>query len=277
MPTAFDAIALGDQKLTNRIVMSPMTRSRAYGPGSSPTEDVATYYAQRAGAGLIVTEGTQPNAIGQGYPNTPGLHSEVQMEAWRPVTDAVHAAGGAIYAQLMHTGRIGHPSNPAVPHTPVSPSPVQAAGQIFTPEGMQDFVVPRELTSTEIDETIGDFAAAARNAVAAGFDVLESRDPEFTSLLRGSWNGTFMLNPASPGSRTGPEHLALVEDRAADLVSFGQLFIANPDLPERLLTGAPLSTPDMTKAYGGDHRGYTDYPTLAYPTVAETTTAGRTS
>lgn len=93
--------------------------------------------------------------------------------------------------------------------------------------------------------------------------VLESRDPEFTPLLRQAWGGTFMLNPSTPGGRTGPEHLSLLDSGAADLISFGQLFIANPDLPERLSTGAPLSTPDMTKAYGGDHHGYTDYPPLA--------------
>lgn len=363
MPTAFEAIELQDRKLKNRIVMSPMTRSRAYGPDTTPTDDVATYYAQRAGAGLIVTEGTQPNVVGQGYPNTPGLHSNVQVEAWRKVTDAVHAAGGVIFAQLMHTGRVGHPSTYAGPRTPVGPSAVQADGQIFTTEGMQDFVVPRELASAEVEETIGDFAAAARNAIAAGFDgvelhgangyllhqflsananqrtdhwggtpanrarlvieatrgvadaigpertalrlspanpfndiveddyrttyplvlkalddlglaylhVMESRDAEFTPVLRQAWSGTFMLNPATPGGRTGPEHLALVEEGAADLVSFGQLFIANPDLPERLLLGTRLADPDMTKAYGGDHRGYTDYPTLAETAVPAAT------
>ncbi|MGH3501561.1 MAG: alkene reductase [Nocardioidaceae bacterium] len=363
MPTAFDPIAVGDQKLKNRIVMSPMTRSRAYGADTSPTDDVATYYAQRAGAGLIVTEGTQPNIVGQGYPNTPGLHSAVQVESWRKVTDAVHAGGGVIFAQLMHTGRIGHPSTYADPQAPVGPSAVRAEGQIFTAEGMQDFVIPRELTSAEIKETIADFAAAAQNAIAAGFDgvelhgangyllhqflstnanqrsdqwggsptngvrlaveatravadaigpgrtalrlspanplndiveddhratyplvlkalddlglaylhILESRDPEFTPVLRQAWSGTFMLNPATPGGRTGPEHLALVENGTTDLVSFGQLFIANPDLPERLLIGAPLATPDMAKAYGGDHRGYTDYPTLAESAAAAAT------
>lgn len=151
MPTAFDPIELGDRKLTNRTVMSPMTRSRAYGPDTGPTDDVTTYYAQRAGAGQIVTEGTQPNVVGQGYPNTPGLHSDVQVEAWRRVTDAVHASGGLIFAQLMHTGRVGHPSTYADPQTPVGPSPVRAAGQIFTAAGMQDFVAPRELASAEVD------------------------------------------------------------------------------------------------------------------------------
>lgn len=104
MPTAFDPVELGERKLTNRIVMSPMTRSRAHGSGNSPTDDVATYYAQRAGAGLLVIEGTQPNVVGQGYPYTPGLHSDVQVEAWQRVTDAVHAEGGVIFAQLRHTG-----------------------------------------------------------------------------------------------------------------------------------------------------------------------------
>lgn len=363
MPLAFDPITLGDRKLKNRVVMSPMTRSRAYGPENSPTDDVTTYYAQRAGAGLIVTEGTQPNVIGQGYPNTPGLHSDVQIAAWRKVTDAVHANGGVIFAQLMHTGRIGHPANYSDPRTPVGPSPVRAAGQIFTAEGMRDYVVPRELTSVEVEQTIADFVSAARNATAAGFDgvelhgangyllhqflstnanrrtdawggapenrarlviettravadaigpgrtalrlspanpvndileedyrttyplalkalddlglaylhILESRDPEFTPVLRQAWSGVFLLNPATPGGRTGPEHLALVEHGAADLVSFGQLFIANPDLPERLLTGAPLAAPDMAAAYGGDHRGYTDYPALAESAAAGST------
>jgi len=363
MPSAFDPIQLGNLTLKNRIVMSPMTRSRAYGPDASPTDDMVTYYSQRAGAGLIVTEGTQPSVIGQGYLNTPGLHSDVQVRAWRLVTDAVHAEGGVIFAQLMHTGRIGHPSIYAQPQLPVGPSAVRAAGRVFTASGMQDFVVPRELTSAEVERTIEDFAAAARNAISAGFDgvelhgangyllhqflstnanrrtdrwggspsnrvrmviettravadaigpdrtalrlspantlndiveddhretyplvldaldglgmaylhVLESRDPEFTPLLRQAWRGVFMLNPGTPGSHTGPEHLALIEDGAADLVSFGQLFIANPDLPERLMIGAPLATPDMTKAYGGDSRGYTDYPTMSEASLTSVT------
>lgn len=137
MPTAFDPVVLGEHKLTNRIVMSPMTRSRAYGSGNSPTDEVATYYAQRAGAGLIVTEGTQPNVVGQGYPYMPGLHSDVQLEAWRRVTDAVHAEGGVIFAQLMHTGRIGHPSTYTDPQIPVGPSPVRATGKSSPPRACE--------------------------------------------------------------------------------------------------------------------------------------------
>lgn len=175
MTTAFTPLAAGALTLRNRIVMAPMTRSRA--DGTLATSDMATYYAQRAGAGLIITEGTQPSVIGQGYPFTPGLHSAEQAESWRPVTEAVHDAGGLIVAQLMHTGRIGHPSNPeATGHgalTPVGPSAVRAAGQIFTPTGPQDHVVPAELTQDQISETIADFVTAARNAIGAGFDGVE--------------------------------------------------------------------------------------------------------
>ena len=110
MTTAFDGYDLGGTKLANRIAMAPMTRSRAHGPGGPRPRPTATYYAQRAGAGLIITEGIQPSVAGQGYTDTPGLHSDEQVAAWRTVTDAVHAEGGVIFAQLMHAGRIGHPS-----------------------------------------------------------------------------------------------------------------------------------------------------------------------
>ncbi|MGO4426268.1 alkene reductase, partial [Streptomyces sp. MCAF7] len=173
MATAFDPYHLGGKPLANRIVMAPMTRSRAYGPGATPTDLMATYYAQRAGAGLIVTEGTQPSVVGQGYPDTPGLHSTEQVEAWRKVTDAVHDEGGVIFAQLMHTGRIGHPSLLPDDRLPVGPSAVAPQGQVFTHEGPKDFVTPKELTEAEIARTVDEFATAARNAVAAGFDGVE--------------------------------------------------------------------------------------------------------
>lgn len=147
MPTAFDSYDLAGTPLANRIVMAPMTRSRAYAPGASPTGLTAEYYAQRAGAGLIISEGTQPSLVGQGYPDTPGLHTAAQVEAWRAVTSAVHSAGGVIYAQLLHTGRIGHPSLLPDGLHPVAPSAVQAGGQVFTHSGPKDFVTPRELTT----------------------------------------------------------------------------------------------------------------------------------
>lgn len=354
MTTSFDSLSIGGVTLNNRIVMSPMTRSRAYGPGQAPTEETAVYYAQRASAGLIVSEGIQPSAVGQGYPNTPGLHSSGQVEAWRRVTDAVHARGGVIFAQLMHTGRIGHPSLLPDGLIPVAPSAVAAKTQVFTQEGPQDCVTPKELTPAEIEQTIADFVTAARNAVMAGFDgveihgangyliqqflsdnvnlrtddwggttqgrirfgvevakavvdaigsdrvgfrvspgnpyndiaesdlpglygelltalsplglaylhLMEGPDRELTLQLRKQWQGTFILNPFTHPAPTGPESLRLIEDGTTDAVAFGALFLANPDLPLRLQQDGPFNTPDPATFYGGDERGYTDYPAL---------------
>src|SRR5215207_1933077 len=173
MTTAFEPVTVGRYTARNRVVMAPMTRSRAYGPGASPTALMATYYGQRAGAGLIVTEGAQPSPVGQGYPNTPGLHTAEQVEGWKPVTAAVHEQGGLIFAQLMHTGRIGHPSLYEQELTPIGASPVKAAGTVFTMEGPNEFVTPQPLDSDGITETVEDFASSARNAIEAGFDGVE--------------------------------------------------------------------------------------------------------
>ncbi|WP_067500950.1 alkene reductase [Actinoplanes sp. TFC3] len=356
MSRAFESYDLAGTKLANRIAMAPMTRSRAHGPGLSPTELTAQYYAQRASAGLIITEGTQPSVIGQGYTSTPGLHSPEQIAAWRTVTGAVHAKGGVIFAQLMHAGRIGHPSLLPGDLTPVAPSAVRAAGQVFTDTGLQDMETPKELTEAEIEQTIADFAQAGRNAIEAGFDgveihgangylvhqflssnanlrtdgwgasiegrvrfgvavatalaqaiggnrvgyrispggtplndlaeehteqlydallaglaplglaylhVLESPDRELTRRLRAQWPGTFVLNPFTHPEPTGPQSLTLLEDGTADLIAFGALFLANPDLPARLAAGGPFNAADPSSFFGGDHRGYTDYPALA--------------
>lgn len=141
MTTAFDPIDLAGTRLANRVAMAPMTRSRA-GAAGVPTALTAEYYAQRATAGLIITEGVQPSAVGQGYPDTPGLHSPEQTAAWRAVTDAVHARGGRIFAQLMHTGRIGHPSLLPDGLVNVGASPVAAQGEVYTAEGAKAFVTP---------------------------------------------------------------------------------------------------------------------------------------
>ncbi|MBP2218065.1 alkene reductase [Arthrobacter sp. CAN_C5] len=170
--TLFDTTTVGGLQLANRAVMAPMTRSRANDDGV-PTEMMATYYAQRASAGLIITEGTQPNAVGQGYPFTPGLHTAEQVTGWRSVTEAVHAEGGKIFAQIMHTGRIGHPSLLPDGQVPLAPSAVRPAGQVFTADGMQDFVVPQAMTVQDITDTVADYATAARLAVEAGFDGVE--------------------------------------------------------------------------------------------------------
>ncbi|MFI8102734.1 alkene reductase [Streptomyces sp. NPDC086023] len=355
MTTAFDPADLAGTKLANRLVMAPMTRSRA-AEGGLPTELTAEYYAQRASAGLIITEGTQPNVNGQGYPFTPGIHSAEQVAAWRVVTDAVHAKGGVIFAQLMHAGRIGHPVLLPGDMTPVGPSPVAAKGQVYTPEGPKDFVTPRELTGDEVRATIADFVSAARNAIDAGFDgvelhgaagyliqqflgpvsnqrtdewggsvenrirfavevakavsaeigahrvglrispgtnpfndiqepepqptyaaliealnplglaylhMIEGADRDLMLTIRKEWQGTFILNPATEGRPTGVEELKLVEDGTADLLAYGALFLANPDLPARLAVGGPFNEADPATFYGGGAEGYTDYPALA--------------
>ncbi|SFF50355.1 N-ethylmaleimide reductase [Actinacidiphila alni] len=354
MTTAFDPLDLAGLQLANRVAMAPMTRSRAYGPGLTPTDATVRYYAQRASAGLIITEGTQPSPVGQGYPDTPGLHSQEQVAAWRKVTDAVHAAGGRIFAQLMHTGRIGHPSLLPDGLAPVGASPVAAKGKVFTRDGPKEFVEPLELTEDGIARTVADHAAAARNAVAAGFDgvevhaangylahqflapnsnvradryggppgnrirfavelvtavadaigahrtglrispgnslgdihepepdatyvaliqaleavgpaylhIMETGDRALTLELRKRFSGVLLLNARTDGRPSGPQELALIEDGTADMISYGALFLANPDLPRRLRAGGPFNTPDRATYYGGDERGYTDYPAL---------------
>ncbi|MFE6685304.1 alkene reductase [Streptomyces sp. NPDC057743] len=353
MSTAFDPIDLAGTPLANRIVMAPMTRNRATAEGV-PTPSMVAYYTQRASAGLIITEATQTEVVGRGYPLTPGLHSAEQIAGWRRVTDSVHAAGGRIFAQLWHGGRIGHPVLLPDGLVPVGPSAVKAAGQGFTQHGPTDFVTPRELTGEEIRATIDGFAAAARNAIEAGFDGVEIHgangylvhqflapnanrrtdewggsdeararfaievtsavadavgahrtglrlspgnpfndiaepapeatytavvdaiaplglaylhtcdvtDPELLAHLRKRFGGRFLLNPATDGRPTGPEELPLVERGEADLLAYGTLFLANPDLPRRLAAGGPFNTPDRASFYGGDDRGYLDYPAL---------------
>jgi N-ethylmaleimide reductase len=354
MPTAFDPITLGRTKLANRLVMAPMSRSRSYGPRACPSPSAPLYYAQRATAGLIVTEGIQPCPIARGYPATPGLFTPQQVSAWRDVTMAVHDAGGVIFAQLMHAGRIGHPSLFDEPATPVAPSAVTAAAKVFTRGGPQNCVLPRALSGDEITRTIDEFVAAARNAVEAGFDgvelhggngfllhqflspatnlrtdawggdagrrrrfvvelaravssaigphrvgiqlspgnpyndmtepdlaatyqplveqldelglaylsVLENRR-SLTDRLRARWSQVFVLNPATGDRPTGVAELSLVDDGTADMVSYGKLFLANPDLPRRLAAGGPFTRPDPATFYGGDDRGYVDYPSLS--------------
>jgi N-ethylmaleimide reductase len=354
MPTLFDPAQLGSVAVANRTVMAPMTRSRATG-GGVPADLTAEYYRQRAGAGLIVTEATQPSAAGQGYVNTPGLHTDAQEAGWRAVADAVHADGGRIFAQLMHAGRISHPDLLPDGLHPLAPSAVTPTGQAFTATGLQDFVQPRPLTSDEIAATVADFAAAARRAIAAGLDgieihgangylvqqflagntnrradayggsvenrirfavevveavvgaigadrvglrispgsdyndiaeddtlelytalvealaplglaylhVVEAADPVVNGKIRAAWPGVLIVNPHRAGRDfADPDAAQRLLDDGADLISFARGFLANPDLVERFRTGAPLNQPDQATFYGGDHRGYTDYPTL---------------
>jgi N-ethylmaleimide reductase len=354
--TLLTPVQLGPATLPNRLVMAPMTRNRA-GEGLAPTEMMATYYAQRASAGLIVTEATQVSGQGIGYPNTPGIHTDAQVEGWKRVTEAVHEKGGRIFLQLWHVGRISHPSLQPGGALPVGPSAIAPEGTVFTYEGPKDFVTPRALELDEIPGIARQFEEGARRALEAGFDgveihgangylldqflrdganqrtdayggPVESRarlllevteavvkvwgedrvgvrlsplspfnsmsdsNPEATfgyaaeelgklgivylhaaglpgaevpgspeqrmaALLKEKFGGTFMIN----GGFTRESGNAVLAAGLADLVSFGSLFLANPDLPERFAEGAPLNTPDRATFYGGDHRGYIDYPT----------------
>jgi N-ethylmaleimide reductase len=173
MNPLFSNTRIGRYTLRNRFVMAPMTRSRADDATGVPSPLAVDYYGQRAGAGLIITEGTYPAPMGKGYVRTPGIHSEAQVEAWKPVTDAVHAKGGLIFLQFMHTGRISHPSLLPNGATPVAPSAIRPAGKVFTATGPQEFVQPRALETNEIVDIIEEYRHATRNALLAGFDGVE--------------------------------------------------------------------------------------------------------
>jgi len=359
--TLLTPVQVGPYRLPNRIVMAPMTRNRA-GEGNVPTPLVATYYSQRASAGLIVTEATQVCPEGQGYAGTPGIHSDAQVAGWRHVTAAVHGAGGRIFLQLWHVGRISHPDFQPGGALPVAPSAIAPEGMVRTPSGAKPYVAPRALELGEIPGVVRRYGEGARRAEAAGFDGVEihgangylidqflrdgtnrrtdayggpverrarflrevveevvavwgadrvgvrlsplssfnfmsDADPRATfghaaSLLDGY--GLAYLHLVAPGSaepgseaRRIAEHLrarfhgplvlnggldresgdAVLASGLADLASFGTLFLANPDLPERFAEDAPLNAPDRATFYGGGERGYTDYPTRR-PTVA---------
>ncbi len=165
-------VRLGELQLPNRTLMAPMTRNRA-AAGNVPMPLNATYYTQRAAAGLIITEATQVAPEGVGYPNTPGIHSDEQVEGWRLVTQAVHAAGGRIALQLWHVGRISHPTLQPGGVLPVAPSAIAAEGNAMTYEGFKPFVAPRALAGEEIPGVVRQFAEGARRARAAGFDGVE--------------------------------------------------------------------------------------------------------
>lgn len=171
MSRAFHPTRVGRLSLPQSFIMAPLTRNRA-GEGMVPTELHAEYYAQRAGAGLIISEGTQPSAVGQGYLNTPGIHTPQQVDGWRKVADAVHAGGGRIFVQLMHVGRIAHPDNKQGLET-VAPSAIAAPGKMVTATGEQDLVVPRALEESEVAGVVAEFVDASRKAIEAGVDGVE--------------------------------------------------------------------------------------------------------
>lgn len=168
----FSPLQIGTVEVKNRIVMAPMTRCRAI--GNIPNELMAEYYKQRSGAGLIITEGVSPSPNGLGYARIPGIYSTKQVEGWKKTTSAVHNAGGKIFVQFMHTGRISHRLNMPAGAQIIAPSAVKAAGQMWTDlQKLQDFPVPKEMSAEDFVQTKAQFVAAAKNAVEAGFDGVE--------------------------------------------------------------------------------------------------------
>ena len=174
MPTLFDPLQLGDLHLPNRIIMAPLTRNRTAGPGRAPNPMMAQYYAQRASAGLIISEATSVMPSGVGYPHTPGIWSQEQVQGWRAVVREVHRAGGRIFSQLWHVGRISDPSY----HdgaAPVAPSAVRPKGHVSLLRPERPYVIPRALSREEIPGIIAGFRNAAANAAAAGLDRKSTR------------------------------------------------------------------------------------------------------
>lgn len=171
-PILWEPTTVGKLTLPHRLAMAPMTRNRS-NPDGTPGELVTEYYRQRAGLGLIITEGTQPSDDGQGYFDTPGIYTDAHVAGWREVVDAVHAEGAALFIQLMHVGRVGHPDNTSHHRLPVAPSAIAAGAQIFTRAGLQDAPEPRELPTEEIPAVIAEFRHAAASAIAAGADGVE--------------------------------------------------------------------------------------------------------
>jgi len=351
MNKVFSPINIGRYDLSNRLAMAPMTRSRAQFDGT-PGDLAAEYYAQRAGVGLIVTEGTQPSDDGQGYLTTPGIYTAAHVAGWKKTTDAVHRKGGHIFIQLMHAGRMSHPDNTPHHRQGVAPSAIAPGTGMFTAKGMQDIPVPHALTIEEIHQTVRDFAVSARRAIEAGADGVEihganayliqqflapsanTRTDEYggsiqnrarfaievatatvaeigadrtgirlspgttmwgidegaegpdlyrylvgelnklslaylhimhqgnESLLndiRKLWKGPLIVNrPGRPREQIGSD----VASGLADLESYGQMVLANPDFVERLKTNSAMNEADRNSFFGGTAQGYIDYPTL---------------
>jgi 2,4-dienoyl-CoA reductase-like NADH-dependent reductase (Old Yellow Enzyme family) len=349
MPTLFDSLQAGDLLLPNRILMAPLTRRRA-GETRVPNALMAKYYEQRASAGLILSEATSVTPLGVGYADTPGIWSSDQTQGWKLVTRAVHRAGGRMFLQLWHVGRISHPIF-LDGASPVAPSAIAPKGRVSLVRPETPYITPRALERTEIPELVDAFRRGAQNAQEAGFDGVElhaangylidqflqdssnrrtddyggtidnrarllletvdalisvwgagrvgvhlaprgdvhdmgdsDRVATFGHVARelGKRRVAFICAREHPGpDRIGPalkaafagvyianesftpetaeQALAAGE---ADGVAFGKLFIANPDLPERLTRGAPLNQWNAETFYSGEYRGYTDYPEL---------------
>lgn len=303
----FEPLRLGALALPNRVIMPALTRMRA-GAGGVPTPLNALYYAQRASAGLNITEATAISVQGHGYPQMPGIHTAEQIAGWRLVTNAVHANGGRIVLQIVHHGRWSHSSYNPDGSLPVAPSAIARPGHAYTPTFEQrPYETPRALEGDELPAIVADFRQAARNARAAGFDAVEVHGAngflldqflqDGSNRRTDAYGGTLIEPRASSagiaddasvdsadnaslfrhlsdgpvitaGGYTTEMGVAAIKAGLADAVAFGRMFIANPDLPERIRTGAAMNAFDRSTAYGGGARGYTDYPTLSAAALA---------
>ena len=237
---------LGDLELANRTVMAPMTRSRAL-PDGIPNPLAATYYSQRAGAGLIVSEGVQISRQGTGYSRTPGIHSQQQVAAWRPIIDKIHAAGGKIFLQLWHVGRISHPVF-LDGELPVAPSAINDGGEVFTATGMQKRVTPRALETAEVPRVVEDFRKAAENAKAAGFDGVELHGANGYLLDQFTRDGTNKRTDQYGGSIENRVRFPIAATRAAISV-FGPNRVGYRISPTGAFNGMADSNPLATFSY----------------------------
>ncbi len=229
MTALWSPVKIGKLDLKHRLGLAPMTRSRAKADGS-PGDLAAEYYAQRASLGLLISEGTQPSDDGQGYTTTPGIYTDAHVKGWKNVTDAVRKAGGHLYIQLMHVGRVAHPDNTPHHRQPVAPSAIAPEGvQMFTPTGMQAAPTPRALTNEEVKQTVKDFAYAAKRAIEAGADGVE---------IHGA-NGYLVQQFFAPNANTRTdEYGGSIENRARFAIEVAKAVAAEIG-PER--TGIRLS------------------------------------
>jgi N-ethylmaleimide reductase len=266
----FEAVRLGPYRLTNRIVMAPLTRSRA-GEDGVPRPLMAEYYAQRASAGLIITEGANISPQGRGYAFTPGIYSDAQVAGWRLVTDVVHARGGRIFPQLWHVGRISHPSLQPDGGLPVAPSVIRPQATSYTPSGFVPCVTPRALATGEIGEIIEQYRRAARNALAAGFDGVEIHAANGYLLEQFLRDSTNKRTDAYGGSRENRARLLLEVAQAVAEVCGGER-VGIRLSPLSPVNGAELDS-DPASIHGNVVERLNAY-SLAYIHVIEGVTQG---
>src|SRR5471032_2225960 len=264
MPNLFAPLKAGAFNLRNRIIMAPLTRQRA-GVERVPNALMAQYYADRAAAGMILSEATSVTPQGVGYAETPGIWSDAQVEGWKLVTKAVHDAGGTILLQLWHVGRLSDPMY-LDGKLPVAPSAIAAEGYISLVRPKKTFVTPRALELDEIPGIVEDFRRGAANAKAAGFDGVELHGANGYLLDQFLQDSTNKRTDAYGGPIEHRARLmfeavdAAISVWEADDVDFAQLFIANPDLRLRFAKNGPLNMPDPETVYATGPEGYTDYP-----------------